>query len=622
LPAPSSASPVGTYYWKSKTVDQTAELVTLFCRSCESSTPGVDVPLIAVLHDTLGDSASDNDRVTYVWLLTYSSPTLWQRLVSGIPFFYWRASDGRPSDGKAPKPFFNVSAPEHPVFIEAGRDIVQWAALDGMMTPIRASSREYRSNQIDHERFHLEEAITYLREAPVSVNGSGLSEAEINTVIARLTLRKQLLGGFVSQRRAAHLGEEAAFRMEETRSRNWEILRMCAEKTGLYFEPLNLAGNTDQFAILWFPLNDSLNPANSSQSVVWKLLNISDPWTEARLSKWSGIRSERYLDANGSLSARSDSTRRVEMVPLAIYSLNYPKQPLLLIDFRDTLRVRRHEMTQRSINELTAGVIGISHFTNWYYYVGADLYDFIAGRHGAALDRAARLDAYAQFRAELTLDRQMDRDLLQAISDRAESLSINPMDRDPQREVATAQAQYLALLRQTDENGKITKLLAASRRSELNGFGASLYAKVRRSVFRDISFGLYGRRDQHAEPDLAQLNRERRVEADLSFLHSVVAARTEPEIAYGTGELRQTVTELADLVPLVPSPALRQDAMAKLENLSALSEDTVLRAECTAALESIRRDQEVQRQHVAAGVVAFPHAGRPKISLKEAGPVN
>ena len=44
-----------SYYWKSETVAGTAQLLTLFCRSCDPSQDGGrDVPLISVLRDTLG----------------------------------------------------------------------------------------------------------------------------------------------------------------------------------------------------------------------------------------------------------------------------------------------------------------------------------------------------------------------------------------------------------------------------------------------------------------------------------------------------------------------------------------------------------------------------------------
>ncbi len=59
-------------------------------------------------------------------------------------------------------PLFDLTAPQHPVVSEVGRDLLQWTMLDPMTTPVRATSRAYRTNQLDHERLHLEEAASYL----------------------------------------------------------------------------------------------------------------------------------------------------------------------------------------------------------------------------------------------------------------------------------------------------------------------------------------------------------------------------------------------------------------------------------------------------------------------------
>jgi hypothetical protein len=209
------------YYWKPDAVGNNAQLLTLFCGSCGavSETHG-DVPLLAVLRDTLGDENDGNDRVTDVWLLSYSRPTIGRRLLSAVPFFYWHV--GRQSSHVEKgdiKPFFNLQAPRHPVLTRLGRDIVQFTTLDSMMTPIRATSRAYRTNELDHERLNLEEAISYLRRAPTSNSMSELSTTELNTVLARLELRKKLLGGLVSDDHATRFGEESGFEQERNRSR-------------------------------------------------------------------------------------------------------------------------------------------------------------------------------------------------------------------------------------------------------------------------------------------------------------------------------------------------------------------------------------------------------------------
>ena len=124
------------YYWKARTVAQTAQLLTLFCRDCGpvsisgASDAASDVPLVAILRDTLGDNDTENDRVTDVWLLDYANPGVGKKLLSAIPFFYWHPGGGSKSaSNENPKPLFDLTAPQHPVLSEIERDLVQWTAL-------------------------------------------------------------------------------------------------------------------------------------------------------------------------------------------------------------------------------------------------------------------------------------------------------------------------------------------------------------------------------------------------------------------------------------------------------------------------------------------------------------
>ena len=163
-------------------------------------------------------------------------------------------------------------------------------------------------------------------------------------------------------------------------------------------EPLNLAGNQGQYAILWFPQEESTEPREVRCARPGNLLAIRNPWNDGRLKNWKGRLYEHAFDENGS----------ERFIPLAVYSLDYPKLPLILIDFRHKLSRRRREVVQRSVNELIAGVLGLSHFTSWYFYVAFDFYHFVEGRHGAALEEASPPHCYADFRVGLGLDRSID----------------------------------------------------------------------------------------------------------------------------------------------------------------------------------------------------------------------
>jgi hypothetical protein len=180
---------------------------------------------------------------------------------------------------------------------------------------------------------HLEEAESYLQSAPNATAGTGLTFKELNTLIARLELRRSMLGDFVSGHHAADLGEETSLAQERNRVRNWELLRQCADKTGLLFEPIDLAGTRSQCAVLWYPVEGSAPQEGTRLGQTWKLLNLKNPYTKR----------DRFLSAPH--YERIINGQSVEVVPLGIYSLSYPKMPLLMIDFRGGLHLRRHELT-------------------------------------------------------------------------------------------------------------------------------------------------------------------------------------------------------------------------------------------------------------------------------------
>ena len=125
------------YFWKTAPVGNSAQLLTLFCKACNVLEQ--DVPLVSVLRDTLGDETEENDRVTYVWLLTYARPRVRERLLSAVPFFYWRVSKASGSMSERDMaPLMDLSAPENPMMSGIERNLIQWTAFDPLSTPARA----------------------------------------------------------------------------------------------------------------------------------------------------------------------------------------------------------------------------------------------------------------------------------------------------------------------------------------------------------------------------------------------------------------------------------------------------------------------------------------------------
>jgi len=584
------------YYWKSKPVGDTAQLLTLFCSGCNVSTGNEgDVPLVSVLRDTLGDQANENDRVTYVWLLTYAHRSLGQRFLSAIPFFYWRVGQGSGSvSAHDTKPLMDLSAPEHPMMARIGQDLVQSTAFDPTTTAVRASTQGYRSKERDEERLHLEEAINYLRQAPVSNDLTALTQAQLDTVIGRLKLRKTMLGGLAGEKEASLAGKRSAFEQERIRSRNLELLRQWAEKTGLILEPLNLAGSEGHYAILWFPQEESAEPGGTSMQSIWRLLGIRNPWNDEHLKNWKGPVYERVFDEN----------RPLKVIPLAVYSLNYPKLPLIMVDFRNNLRGRQREVRPRFVSELT-GMIGLSHFTNWYFYIGVDLYRFVTGRHGKAVDAASRLDCFSDFRMQLALDNSIDQVLKQDMENRVGSLAVNQLGAAPEREIHAAIDRY-KLLEAEAEDGRLMSRVDQERRFELSSFGESEKAKLARSMLQAATLGLYNQRASRA--NLSVLDCYRRIAYQLNFLKSIVQPGTPPEVAYDSQQIKSSVRELSSLVATISSASVRSQAEATLKRLKNFSKDAELQAECATALAMIR--QTDARRNVTPARVAALSRGR------------
>ncbi len=509
------------YYWKSTQVDDSGELLTLFSQ---------DIPLVAILRDRLG-----SDRLSYVWLLTYSRPNLAQRALSAVPFFYWKVGAGSTKVRKNDvRPLLNMTIPQRSIVPSTVRNVVQWTVLDPLSMPVRASSRAYQTNKHDHELLHLEEAKSYLRAAPTTY----LSEKERDTVIARLDLRRSMLGDFVDTQRAPEFGFNATLEQERTRVRNWELLRQCADKTGLIFQPIDLAGTKNEYAILSAPVDRKPLPAGVRLGPVWKLLDIKDP-----------------------------PPQRTQ-IPLGVYSLTYPKMPLLLIDFRDGVHLKKHELTQRAITEVTSGVIGISRLTNWYYFVAADLYDFYASRRGTAMNQQERLNSYSQFRVALALDHTLDPDLRSAMQKHVYTFSVNPLESSARNEFIAAQRRYNLLL-----VSPMVRRLQNDRRAELARFEATRSQQVRADILHYVTIGLYTRRAK-GEDVSERLARYRRVDSYLAFLDRVEAPGTPPEVAYDVARINAAVSGLNQLLPGIDSPATReraQRAIERLQNLSATS---------------------------------------------------
>lgn len=551
-----------------------AELLTVFSTVPE----GAEMPLLSVLRDTLGDRDPDNDRLRQVWVLTSATPTLLQRAAAALPFFYFRPSL-RANAKRTPGAVLDLGDASRSVWTALAAQLAQVLAIDGNGPLIRASSRRYRANLADRRRIHLIEGLAVLSQLEdLPEVRTILSEPELLELQARLTLAGQTLGGLVTAEKLPEAYFKRRGQTEVARGHNWELLRQRAEANGLYFEPLGL-GSTATHALLWVARQD-LDQARPFDP---KFLNIANPYQDESLKKWTGLTVTRHYDALGrEVPAGAPGAVARELIPLALYAFDYPKVPLLLVDFRAHYAPKRREMLSRAATDTLAGVMGVSKWGNWPYLAGSWGFDFVRARHGAASDRNRRLQAYSAVRRWLALDHDLDPALRTELQRRLEAMGVNPLEHSVFGEAETAWTQYEALLRYADDPAGLPAKLKRDRDAELTRFEHGPAARAAFTAARWATLGFYRHREKpRGVQMLAALDRQRRAEREVRFLEAVVRSSPRPEVVWNMDEVKRSLDDLL-------ATGLPGRSVQVVERILRQTSDAQTRALCEQALESLR----------------------------------
>lgn len=521
-----------------------------------------EVPMLSVLRDNLGDSDPENDRLRYVWVLSSVRPSLLDRAAGALPFLYWRPHFGKNADQK-PVPVIDLGETSHTVWNSLAGQVTQVLALDPNGALVRSSTRTYRNNLEDHRRVQLLEGLAVLaRLEDLPEIRELLSEPELKELQTRLTLAGQPLGGLVTAEKLPDAYVEQRTHSEELRGHNWELLRQLAEKNGLYFQPLGVNGSATH-AILWIATADL-----TERKWDGRFLGIGDPFTDERLRKWTGYREVR--DGR-------------EMIPLALYALDYPKVPLLLADFRATHGPKRREMIRHAATDTLTGVLGISQWGNWPYMAGAWTFNFVRERHGAANNRSARLKAYSEVRQWLALDGTLDSGLRTELQERLEILGVNPMEESVFTETQIAERQYAALTKYAQDPKGLPARLQKDRLAELNAYEHGTAARAGMRIATIATLGSYSPLEiEKHDPTRVQkeLDVNRRVTKQTSFLASVAKSSPQTEIVWNMDEVRHALDQLAGSRMPARSVQLVQQIMRQ-------TSDEETRALCQRALQSL-----------------------------------
>jgi len=559
-----------------------AELITIHARL-----DGIDcpeelkwVPLVTVLRDTLGDQSRENDRLRYVWPLTYTRPTMWQRASGAIPFLYTRVGNKKQFSDKAPPPVLDLAAPDREVWNK-----IFWAALQSLLldpygTPVKASTRSYEHNISAYRKSHIIRALSVLSLYQTVEGPPAFSESELAEIQARLMLTDKAFGGLIDTLHLQGYYEKELTGVRDERGHNWELLRQRAEAESLYFEPLQMADGSATHALVWVDRQELT--ARQGQRYNKRFLNIDDPWSDKRLLKWDGYVETRFFDSeNRPVLADAPGARRVELIPLALYGLDNPKIPMLLVDFRDTLNPKKREMSRRLLQDVTRNILSLSRFGDVPYFLGRTVFDVVTGRRGMDINQPSRLHTYSQLKLLLSLDRSLDPHLRDEIGQRLEKVSLNPLENDLEAEAKLARHQYAALLSYANSPEGLPAKLDRDRRAEAV---ALEHGKAERVLFRlgnILSFGKYTHRES-AAPDLdARLDIARRLAYHTLFLGEVSRSSPQIEVVWNLEDIRHSLRFIAEHGSQADSRAIMATA-----KIFSRTEDDETRRMC---LESLSR---------------------------------
>ena len=580
--------PVPEFRSESQPVAGGAELVTVFARlnaAAPSDSQDLDIPLLAVLRDSLGDDDPDNDRLRSVWILTSTRPTPWQRAASALSFGYFRAGSRRHA-GSVPTPAIDLTAPSRSVYGNLFGDGLQALELDPLGMAVRSTTRTYRTNSDDYNKLQIFQALSNLDNfavenlAPESGGQSALTDGQLREIYSRLSLSTRTFGGLVREQNLSRYYDKATSELQRTRGHNWELLRQRAELNGLYFEPLAGASGSPSEALLWIARSDL--DTRTGRHFDGQFLSIANPWTDPRLLQWTGYSQIRYFDSdNRPVPKDTPGAHSVDMIPLALYSLNYPRVPLLLADFRHSLNPKRREMVKQGATGLITGVFGLTRFGNPSFFAAELLWTFVSGRHGAAVNRTARLQAYSGARQFLAMDSSLDPALKIELQRHLDHLALNPRENEIANEATLAREQYAALLQYAGSPRGAAKL-DQDRRKELESY-------TRSPTFRAFSpVGRFFTRGPRPDPgsDLslrAELDAYRRSSTDMRFLEQVLAASPRPDVVWDTDAIRKSVEDLSADAHAGPK------AQRLIAQVYARTGDSDLRSACWRALQAFNQ---------------------------------
>lgn len=510
-----------------------AEIITIFANfKGLRDTPtdaAAEVPLLSVLRDTLGDELVENDRLRHVWLHAYTRPSLAQKTAAAVPFLYGRTTDKEKVGRGQPPPVIDLNPRDKEVWDKTFWLVFKNLILEDFALPVKAATLQYKVNQKNYRRAAIAWALAILSLYESTGSDKVLSDVELRDIQARMMLSNKLLGSLMKSENLERIYRTNNEQASARRGRNWELLRQYSEAQNLFFEPLEMPDGSRTHALLWVALGDVQK--NKGKKFDSRFLNIKNPWTDARLANWQGYSETRWFDAdNRSVEAGAPGARSETMIPLALYGLDFPKIPVILVDFRDRNNPKKREMSKRLLGDFTKNVLPLARFANLPFFVGTYLYTFVADRRGMDANQATRLRSYAQLKLLLALNASLEPKFRDEIADRLESVSLNPLQNDLNTEVMLARGQYENLITYARRADGLPAQLEKERRTEMMRLKHTGRQRILYSLANALSLGIYKHREEYTDELRRKMDERRQLDFHERYLIETARTSVRPEI--------------------------------------------------------------------------------------------
>ncbi len=243
-----------------------------------------------------------------------------------------------------------------------------------------------------------------------------------------------------------------------------------------------------------------------------------------------------HADARGStpttvssLKARPGPRSRT-MIPLALYGLDYPKIPAILVDFRDTDNPKSREMSRRLLNDVTKNVLEISKFSSLAYFAGRYVYDHVTKKSGTDLNQLSRQNSYAQAKMLLALENDLDDGLEHELVKRIDGVSLNPLEIDAVSQVRIASQQYANLLEYARRPDGLPAKLTRERRKEMEKLAHGGRERFMFGLANVLTLGIYKHREKATPEMLAKMDTRRQLDHHERTIRETAFNSSGPEI--------------------------------------------------------------------------------------------